>query len=540
MLNIHRNSNSLNKYYNQLSTGKKIQMPSDDPILASRALKFRTNVAETEQYMKNVAQGTSWMETTEAAYNNVLKILASIRDLAEHAASDTCTYEDRQKYISDIASLNEQVGMEMNVTYGGRYVFSGYRTDQPPVIAENNDTLYYTGITQYFTERDVQYTMGYWRDLTAVGGSEVEGAQGTTLAAPLTFQIGDLIRAGTVVGAAVTINGTAYNPGNKIETNVTVAGAPVTLPAGSTLPPRDIAVVKLAYKNLTAADLAASSLTRVSLNDTANPYSTVGNYIVETGEVIVAVDPITGLADFAGTSVGGSPIFTEEFKSPGVSYDPPVFSLAYDKQGFKKGELNPQIYFPCTDRTPGSQTLNKNFNANILTDSDHQHFEFEFSVNTRVRVNSNAYDVFTDKMYGDMQAILGKITYMNEFNKEDIRTRFTQLGLTGEELEDAVAQETQKIQKVAQERFGDLMSMCDKHFSKITEEHTDLGSRMKRMELIQTRLQDDRVNYTKLMSDNEDVDFADAMMHLSSLEAIYEASLKTGSNIIQLTLANYI
>lgn len=449
MLNINRNANSLNRYYKQLSTGKKIQVPSDDPLLASRALKFRTNVAETEQYMKNVSQSLSWMEVTEGAFRNVNNIMFKIRELASRGASDTITYEDREKIMTDIGSLVEQIGLEMNVTYAGRYVFSGYRTDQPPFIAENDALLSYNNIKQNFDERDIQYTKGYNRDLAPSGDSKVY----------------------------------------------------------------DVAVIKLAYTDLTAVNLGGgSSATVVSIND-PNAYKTVGNYIKETGELVVGTPDTNGVISSVSLPA----------------------SVTYNKTGFKKGELNPQIYFSCVDNTTGSSTFGKQFNG------ERQEFEVEFSVNTRVRVNSNAQDVFTDKMFGDYQAILGLVNYMNEFSKEQITIQFQNVGgLSGEALEDAVAQEMQKIQQTAQKRFSDLIGFCDKHLSIIGTEHTDLGSRMNRLELIQSRLEDDKVNYTKLMSENEDVDYADAVMRLNSLESVYQASLKTGGSIMKLTLADFI
>lgn len=463
MLNINRNANALNKYYTQLSTGKKIQFPSDDPLLASRSLKFRTNVAETEQYMKNVSQGLSWMEVTEGAFRNVNNIMFKIRELASRGASDTLTYEDREKIMTDIASLTEQIGLEINVTYAGRYVFSGYRTDQPPVLAEDAPNLSYTGIEQYFDAKDVQYTKAYSRDLL-------------NAAAP---------------------------PGSKVH---------------------DVAVIKLAYTdleppiNLTfdAAATSTYSVNVVSIND-EDAYTQVGNYIEETGELVVGVpDVVTGKIE---------------------NIIPPL-KVTYDKTGFKKGELNPQIYFQCVDNTPNSPTLGKIFNPN----GERQHFEFEFSVNTKVRVNSNAPDVFTDKMFADYQSLLGVVDYMNKYTKEEITTIYERPphSLSGEALEDAVAQEMQKIQETAQQKFADLIGFCDKHLSTIGTEHTDLGSRMSRLELINTRLEDDRVSYTKLMSDNEDVDYAEAIMKLNGLESVYQASLKTGGSIMKLTLADFI
>jgi flagellar hook-associated protein 3 FlgL len=47
--NLNTNLTRMSKYQNQLATGHKISLPSDDPIVASRALKLRTDVAEIEQ-----------------------------------------------------------------------------------------------------------------------------------------------------------------------------------------------------------------------------------------------------------------------------------------------------------------------------------------------------------------------------------------------------------------------------------------------------------------------------------------------------------
>jgi flagellar hook-associated protein 3 FlgL len=159
MININRNMGKMSDYYNQLSTGKRIQFTSDDPIIAARALKFRTSVKETQQYQKNVNQGISWMEITEKGFSNVNSIIEKVRELCVQGATDTYGYEDRKKIGAVVDSLWEQLGLEMNITYTGRYVFSGYRTDKPPVITEDSGEQY--TVAQHFSVGDVQETKSY-------------------------------------------------------------------------------------------------------------------------------------------------------------------------------------------------------------------------------------------------------------------------------------------------------------------------------------------------------------------------------------------
>ncbi len=156
MLNIRRNAMLTNKYYNQIASGKKIQLPSDDPIVASRALRFRTNVSETEQYRKNVGQAQSWTEITAQAFSNVTEIAKSIESALVRGSTDTLTTEDRQKIIADISSMAEQLQLEMNGSYAGRYVFSGYRTNHPPTFFKDSTDEY--TITQTFDLNNVQNT----------------------------------------------------------------------------------------------------------------------------------------------------------------------------------------------------------------------------------------------------------------------------------------------------------------------------------------------------------------------------------------------
>ena len=77
--NINKNKQNMSKLEEQYSTGKKIQKPSDDPIVTVRALKFRTNLAEIEQYYdKNIPDAMSWMDVTEGALNTINSIVKQI------------------------------------------------------------------------------------------------------------------------------------------------------------------------------------------------------------------------------------------------------------------------------------------------------------------------------------------------------------------------------------------------------------------------------------------------------------------------------
>ncbi len=127
--NIGKNMSRMETYQKRLATGKKISVPSDDPIVAARALKLRTDVSQIEQYKRNVDDALSWLEITESALNNIGEILQRIRELAVQASNSTMTDDDTEKTAEEVAQLKDQLILISNSTYAGRYIFSGFKTD---------------------------------------------------------------------------------------------------------------------------------------------------------------------------------------------------------------------------------------------------------------------------------------------------------------------------------------------------------------------------------------------------------------------------
>lgn len=183
MYNMGNNLERLDRVQRQLSTGKKIGAPSDDPIVASRALKMRTDVAEIEQYQKNVDDANSWMEITESTLTNMGDILHRARELAVQGANGSLSPEDTQKVAAEVKQLREQVIQMANTTYGGRYIFSGFKTDEPLVDSAG---LYNIRVEYLAPNReDIKYEIGIGDKINInVLGSELLGGIGDAGTAP--------------------------------------------------------------------------------------------------------------------------------------------------------------------------------------------------------------------------------------------------------------------------------------------------------------------------------------------------------------------
>jgi len=156
MSNINKNKNSMSVLEQQYSSGKKIQRPSDDPIVTVRALKLRTNLAEIKQYYeKNIPDAKSWMNVTESALKTVNEILRQVNTYCVQGASDTLTAQDRDAIVDNLQQMKQQIYQEGNANYAGRYLFTGYKTDTPLVFDANEPDLVYN-ITEKIDTKEIQ------------------------------------------------------------------------------------------------------------------------------------------------------------------------------------------------------------------------------------------------------------------------------------------------------------------------------------------------------------------------------------------------
>ena len=171
MLSLSGNLNRTQKYQSQLASGKKISLPSDDPIVASKALKLRTDVSEIGQYKRNTDDATAWMEITEATMHQMTEVIHRLREITNQAANGTNTDEDILKIREEAAQLREQLVNLGNATYAGRYIFSGYKTDKPLL---NDDGTFNVDIAN---SEQIRFEIGIGDDINInVPGSDLFGA----------------------------------------------------------------------------------------------------------------------------------------------------------------------------------------------------------------------------------------------------------------------------------------------------------------------------------------------------------------------------
>ncbi len=144
--NLNRNLKAMQKYQNQLSSGKEVSRPSDNPMLVARIMQLDSNVRMNEQYEKNISDALGWTDTADGALNVVTSTLQRARELIIYGANGTLSETDRSALKDEVDTLQGQLMQVLNTNYDGRYIFGGQKTTEPPFqIDEASGKLTYSG-----------------------------------------------------------------------------------------------------------------------------------------------------------------------------------------------------------------------------------------------------------------------------------------------------------------------------------------------------------------------------------------------------------
>ena len=130
--NLNNNFKIMDKIQEQMSTGKRINRPSDDPVGVVSSLRLRTGLTEAEKYLSNVDDAKSWLDTTDTALGQAGDILQRVRELTVYGANDTLSQAARDALAKEVHQLREQVVQVANSTYDGRFIFGGFQTTTAP------------------------------------------------------------------------------------------------------------------------------------------------------------------------------------------------------------------------------------------------------------------------------------------------------------------------------------------------------------------------------------------------------------------------
>lgn len=143
---INQQYSDLLKLQQQLSTGRRVLTPSDDPIASARALNVSQAQSVNAQYMTNGEYATSALELQESVLSQFTELLHDVRTLTINAGDASLTEANLKSLATELQSrYDELLGLANTTDGNGQYLFSGYKGSVQPFTISASGAVTYNG-----------------------------------------------------------------------------------------------------------------------------------------------------------------------------------------------------------------------------------------------------------------------------------------------------------------------------------------------------------------------------------------------------------
>jgi flagellar hook-associated protein 3 FlgL len=494
LANISINKNQLNTLDTQRSTEKKINRPSEDPVIAIRALRLRSSYNQITEYIqKSIPDATSNMEIIQGALEEAESVIQTIYGYTNQGSTDSYSSSERATLADSLQQLKETYYDQGNVDNAGRFVFTGYRTDSRLTFASEDeaDNYAYT-ITQGVdaSNFDTKFVYQNSVDLTDL---EQYFSGATTTAIP------DVDR-------------------------------------------QEVYRMRLAYSNTDATlptlqDKNGNTYTINGITHDSNaiPASNEILYNPDTGELLFGEQQYLAVRNADGLNVTYS---KSDFDKGDVKPEHYFYCVRTDKA---QQALDPTNYQPVT--------LNSELAAEDYAQLDKQ-VEYMINFSQKIRVNSSASQCFNIYLGRDIDDLSNSVTTVQDI--ETAQAKLKSLQESPLYANDTAAQE--KMSQLAealskqfdlasdsmQETFDAGNTWMQNYQQENLTQQADVGNRLQRVELNKTRLTEQQTNVKELKSENEDIELEDVLINYASAELVYNSSLSAASKVVRQSLLDFL
>ncbi|MBL4932902.1 flagellar hook-associated protein FlgL [Clostridium paridis] len=183
---MRTNLTNMQKMQSQLSSGKEIRRPSDNPFKVARSMQLTSDMATNTQYNENIKDTINWLDATDTSLGQVNESLQRVRELMVSAGNAAFGSDERKAIKDEVNQKVSEIAQILNTNFDGRYIFGGTKTTSKPInvnteVLSGNNTLSFAGkngenLPTNSTDIDVQ------AQLDMIGTKmNVEVTQGVTM-----------------------------------------------------------------------------------------------------------------------------------------------------------------------------------------------------------------------------------------------------------------------------------------------------------------------------------------------------------------------
>ncbi|WP_051231825.1 flagellar hook-associated protein FlgL [Stutzerimonas azotifigens] len=137
---------NVNKAYEQISSGKRIQTAADDPVGAARLLQLEQQSARLEQYAKNLGSAEDTLKQEDATLGTIGNVLQRARELALGVNNGSYGDADRKAVADELEQIEAQLlGLMNSQDVNGQYIFAGANSGTQPFVKNADGSYSYQG-----------------------------------------------------------------------------------------------------------------------------------------------------------------------------------------------------------------------------------------------------------------------------------------------------------------------------------------------------------------------------------------------------------
>jgi len=515
--NINTNKVLADRLNTQMSTQKKIDRPSDDPVVAIRALRLRSNVSEvTQYYSKNIPDAESWLSVTSGALSTLTSVVTDMYSQCTKGSSGELTSTDRNTILEKLKALRDEVYATGDADYAGRYVFTGYRTNTSLSFGKETTKAY--EITEQIDKNDISdktfvKTVDSNLGLNLTDVNEANFGNYETAADSFTEQDVEAISYHRIR--------LAYK-----ENDATVPSISYTKADGTT-GTFTVGEVMDSY------DLDANNQSAYELINTA-AYDDKMILLKDTGELLLGKNVYNALMD------------TKDNPSTAAVNEGEI-RVTYEKSNWAGTDLRPEHYFACFTDKGTADEIKYNQDYLDTNKGSTQVIEYDVGYNQTIRVNTTADECFNHDIGREVDDLIRALedTTAMEKNISDLKKLLESKKDTADEeavqkLYDAASKAYSLMKDSTQKMFEHGISAMQGYLDTANLAVTNNGTYSQKLSLIKNRMQTQKTTIETLKSENEDIDIADVTIQLSSAEVTYEASLMASAKVMKASLLNYL
>jgi len=143
---MQRQTEDLYRTQQQISSGRRILTPADDPVAAARVLDVSQAQAINQQYGTNSGTASDSLTAEESVLGTMTTLLQGIRDIAVNAGDAVLSQADRASLAADLrGQYQELLGLANSTDGSGQYLFSGYQGGTRPFTQSAPGAVTYSG-----------------------------------------------------------------------------------------------------------------------------------------------------------------------------------------------------------------------------------------------------------------------------------------------------------------------------------------------------------------------------------------------------------